>query len=98
MPKCQCKTIRTLGDGRCLSRSVAHVVHVREGNPSPSESLQEELADRLRARVAKEFVKRKAETVEWFLEGDFEKDVGKMREHDTWGGEPELIMCSHVLL
>ncbi|XP_057982464.1 OVARIAN TUMOR DOMAIN-containing deubiquitinating enzyme 4 isoform X4 [Malania oleifera] len=52
------------GDGRCLFRSVAHGACLRSGKPAPSESLQRELADELRARVADEFVKRREET-EW---------------------------------
>lgn len=39
------------GDGRCLFRSVAHGAHLRAGKSAPSESLQRELADSLRARV-----------------------------------------------
>ncbi|XP_042480387.1 OVARIAN TUMOR DOMAIN-containing deubiquitinating enzyme 4-like isoform X2 [Macadamia integrifolia] len=52
------------GDGRCLFRSVAHGACLRSSKPSPSESLQRELADELRTRVADEFVKRREET-EW---------------------------------
>ncbi|KAI7736737.1 hypothetical protein M8C21_009853 [Ambrosia artemisiifolia] len=52
------------GDGRCLFRAVAHGACVRSGKPAPNESLQRELADDLRARVADEFVKRRKET-EW---------------------------------
>ncbi|CAK9159315.1 unnamed protein product [Ilex paraguariensis] len=52
------------GDGRCLFRSVAHGACVRSGKPAPNESLQRELADELRARVADEFFKRRKET-EW---------------------------------
>lgn len=32
-----------------------------------------------------------------FLEGDFETYVRQMRQPHIWGGEPELLMCSHVL-
>lgn len=39
------------GDGRCLFRAVAHGACIRSGKPAPSESLQRELADELRARV-----------------------------------------------
>lgn len=39
------------GDGRCLFRSVAHGAYLRAGKPSPSESLQKELADELREKV-----------------------------------------------
>ncbi|XP_077227132.1 OVARIAN TUMOR DOMAIN-containing deubiquitinating enzyme 4-like isoform X2 [Tasmannia lanceolata] len=84
------------GDGRCLFRSVAHGACLREGKPSPSESLQRELADELRAKVADEFIKRRADS-EWFLEGDFETYVMQIRQPHIWGGEPELLMSSHVL-
>ncbi|GER39906.1 OTU-like cysteine protease family protein [Striga asiatica] len=84
------------GDGRCLFRSVAHGACVRAGKPAPNENLQRELADELRARVADEFIKRREET-EWFIEGDFETYVSKIRRPHVWGGEPELLMASHVL-
>ncbi|KZV53332.1 OTU domain-containing protein-like [Dorcoceras hygrometricum] len=84
------------GDGRCLFRSVAHGACVRSGKSPPSETLQKELADELRARVADELVKRREET-EWFIEGDFDTYVSNMRKPHEWGGEPELLMASHVL-
>ncbi|XP_062110624.1 OVARIAN TUMOR DOMAIN-containing deubiquitinating enzyme 4-like isoform X2 [Humulus lupulus] len=90
------KIFRIPGDGRCLFRSVVHGASIRTGKPSPSESLQRELADELRAKVADEFVKRRADT-EWFLEDDFETYIGQMRQPHSWGGEPELLMASHVL-
>ncbi|XP_058073542.1 OVARIAN TUMOR DOMAIN-containing deubiquitinating enzyme 4-like isoform X2 [Magnolia sinica] len=52
------------GDGRCLFRSVVHGACLRSGKPSPSETLQKQLADELRSKVADEFVKRREET-EW---------------------------------
>ncbi|KAL2464826.1 OTU domain-containing protein [Forsythia ovata] len=84
------------GDGRCLFRSVAHGACLRSGKSAPNESLQRELADELRAMVADEFVKRREET-EWFIEGDFDTYVSQIRKHHVWGGEPELLMASHVL-
>ncbi|PON91650.1 OTU domain containing protein [Trema orientale] len=84
------------GDGRCMFRSVAHGACLRSGKPAPSESLQRELADDLRARVADEFIKRREET-EWFVEGDFDTYVSEIRKPHVWGGEPELFMASHVL-
>lgn len=84
------------GDGRCLFRSVAHGACVRSGKPLPGEALQRELADELRARIADEFVNRRAET-EWFVEGDFDAYVAQIRKPHVWGGEPELFMASHVL-
>ncbi|KAJ9181135.1 hypothetical protein P3X46_009298 [Hevea brasiliensis] len=84
------------GDGRCMFRSVAHGACLRARKPAPSESLQRELADDLRTRVADEFIKRRQET-EWFVEGDFNTYVAHMRKPHIWGGEPELFMASHVL-
>lgn len=84
------------GDGRCLFRSVAHGACLRAGKPAPSESIQRELADDLRAKVADEFIKRREET-EWFIEGDFDIYVSQIRKPHVWGGEPELLMASHVL-
>ncbi|KAJ3678150.1 hypothetical protein LUZ60_001953 [Juncus effusus] len=89
-------SIRITGDGRCLFRSVAYGACIRSGKPSPSEKLQKELADELRSKVADEFVKRRGDT-EWFLEGDFDSYVTQIRKPHIWGGEPELLMCSHVL-
>ncbi|CAD5176815.1 unnamed protein product, partial [Musa acuminata subsp. malaccensis] len=84
------------GDGRCLFRSVVHGACLRAGKPSPSESIQKELADELRSKVADEFIRRRTDT-EWFLEGDFDTYVKQIRKPQAWGGEPELLMCSHVL-
>lgn len=42
------------GDGRCLFRSVVHGACLRTGKPSPSESLEKELADELRHKVLSE--------------------------------------------
>ncbi|XP_071698907.1 OVARIAN TUMOR DOMAIN-containing deubiquitinating enzyme 4-like [Rutidosis leptorrhynchoides] len=49
------------GDGRCLFRAVAHGAFLRSWKVAPSESLQRDLADELRAKVADEFVKRREE-------------------------------------
>ncbi|KAL7110093.1 hypothetical protein ABFS82_05G002800 [Erythranthe guttata] len=84
------------GDGRCLFRSVVHGACLRAGKPSPSEIHEKELADELRATVADEFIKRRADS-EWFVEGDFDTYVAQMRQPHVWGGEPELLMSSHVL-
>lgn len=84
------------GDGRCLFRSVIHGACLKAGKPPPSENLQKELADELRKEVADEFIHRQAET-EWYLEGDFDQYVSRIRQPHIWGGEPELIMCCHVL-
>ncbi|KAI4989781.1 hypothetical protein ZWY2020_038144 [Hordeum vulgare] len=84
------------GDGRCLFRSVAHGECIRSGKPIPNENLQRKLADDLRTLVADEFMKRRTET-EWFIEGNFDTYVSQIRKPHVWGGEPELLMASHVL-
>lgn len=75
---------------------MVHGACLRTAKSSPSESLQKQLADELRAKVADEFVKRRSDT-EWFLEGDFNAYVLQIRQPHIWGGEPELLMSSHVL-
>ncbi|XP_004502312.1 OVARIAN TUMOR DOMAIN-containing deubiquitinating enzyme 4-like [Cicer arietinum] len=87
---------RIPGDGRCLFRSVVYGACLRTGEPPPSHTKQRELADELRAKVVDEFIKRRADT-EWFLEGDFNTYTIQMRKPQAWGGEPELLMSSHVL-
>ncbi|CAI5470853.1 unnamed protein product [Closterium sp. Yama58-4] len=89
--------VRIPGDGRCLFHAVAHGHHARASLPQPT-ALSErcELADALRNQVADEFVKRREET-EWFLEGNFDDYVANIRKPYVWGGEPELLMLSHVL-
>ncbi|KAK1381592.1 OTU domain-containing protein [Heracleum sosnowskyi] len=84
------------GDGRCLFRSVVHGACLRTGKPSPTQSLEKELADELRANVVNEFIKRQADS-EWYLDGDFDTYITHMRQPHVWGGEPELLMASHVL-
>ncbi|GAA0148282.1 cysteine protease [Lithospermum erythrorhizon] len=84
------------GDGRCLFRSIVHGSCLRSGKAPPNESLERELADELRAKVVEEFIKRR-EDAEWFVEGDFDRYVEQMRQPHIWGGEPELLMSSHVL-
>ncbi|XAR52286.1 hypothetical protein NMG60_11020265 [Bertholletia excelsa] len=83
-------------DGRCLFRAIAHVACLRNGEEAPDEIRQRELADDLRAQVVDELLKRRKET-EWFIEGDFDAYVERIQQPYVWGGEPELIMASHVL-
>ncbi|XP_078432976.1 cysteine proteinases superfamily protein [Wolffia australiana] len=84
------------GDGRCLFRSVAHGACRRLGKQTPDETRQRDLADELRNKVADEFLKRREET-EWFIEGDFDAYVSQIRKPHVWGGEPEILMATHVL-
>lgn len=87
--------IRMPGDGRCLFHAVAHGACRSSGQRlEPGE--QRQLADELRSKAVDELVKRREET-EWFIEGDFDHYVTKMRRPSAWGGEPEVLMLSHVL-
>lgn len=83
-------------DGRCLFRAIAYGTCVRSGQPTPNENFQQELADDLRNKVVDELISRRSES-EWFIEEDFDSYVKRMREPYVWGGEPELLMASHVL-
>ncbi|XP_043703281.1 uncharacterized protein LOC122653496 [Telopea speciosissima] len=83
-------------DGRCLFRAISHGACLRSGEEAPDETRQKELADDLRARVADELLKRREET-EWFIEEDFDLYVKGIQQPNAWGGEPELLMASHVL-
>ncbi|KAH1230278.1 OTU domain-containing protein [Glycine max] len=83
-------------DGRCLFRAIAHGACLRNGEKAPDENRQRELADELRAKVVDELLKRREET-EWFIEGDFDTYLQRIQQPYVWGGEPELLMASHVL-
>lgn len=83
-------------DGRCLFRAISHGACLRNGEEAPDEDREKELADKLRAQVADELLVRRKET-EWYIEGDFETYVKRIQQSYAWGGEPELLMASHVL-
>ncbi|KAJ6323102.1 hypothetical protein OIU77_012857 [Salix suchowensis] len=90
------KVTGVLADGRCLFRAIAHMACLINGEDAPDENRQRELADELRAQVVDELLKRREET-EWFIEGDFDAYVKRIQQPYVWGGEPELLMASHVL-
>ncbi|KAJ8557572.1 hypothetical protein K7X08_003197 [Anisodus acutangulus] len=83
-------------DGRCLFRAIAHMACLRDGEEAPDENRQRELADELRAQVVDELLKRRKEA-EWFIEGNFDAYIERIEKPYVWGGEPELLMASHVL-
>ncbi|KAL4557401.1 hypothetical protein LXL04_035578 [Taraxacum kok-saghyz] len=83
-------------DGRCLFRAIAHMVCLRNGEEAPDENRQKLLADELRVQVVNELIKRQKE-IEWFIEEDFDAYVKRIQKPFVWGGEPELLMASHVL-
>ncbi|XP_068663389.1 uncharacterized protein [Aristolochia californica] len=83
-------------DGRCLFRAIAHGSCLRYGKQAPDETQEQELADNLRIQVADELLKRRKE-IEKFIEGDFDEYVKNIQQPQSWGGEPELVMASHVL-
>ena len=84
------------GDGRCLFRSVAVAVALRDGGARPAQAEETREADRLRA-AAVDDLERRREEVEWFIEGDFEAYCASMRRAHTWGGEPEILSLARVL-
>ncbi|XVE68641.1 hypothetical protein DITRI_Ditri09bG0084900 [Diplodiscus trichospermus] len=90
------KVTGVLADGRCLFRAIAHGAWLSCGEEAPDENRERELADELRAQVVNELLKRREET-EWFIEGDFDTYVKEIQQPFVWGGEPELLMASHVL-
>ncbi|KAL1559511.1 ubiquitinyl hydrolase 1 [Salvia divinorum] len=83
-------------DGRCLFRAIAHMECLRKGQEAPDEVRQKQLADELRANVVQELLKRRKE-IEWFIDEEFEMYVKRIEKPYIWGGEPELLMCSHIL-
>ncbi|PIN05493.1 hypothetical protein CDL12_21964 [Handroanthus impetiginosus] len=93
---CKYRVKGVVADGRCLFRAIAHMACLRNGEEAPDENRQRELADELRAQVVEELLKRRKE-VEWFIEEDFDGYVKRIQQPHVWGGEPELIMSSHVL-
>ncbi|XP_073021251.1 uncharacterized protein [Primulina eburnea] len=98
-PECGRSNYRVTGvaaDGRCLFRAIAHMSCLIDGENIPDENRQTELADELRAQVVEELLKRRKE-VQWFIEEDFDVYVKRIQQPYVWGGEPELLMSSHVL-
>ncbi|KAG5557110.1 hypothetical protein RHGRI_007394 [Rhododendron griersonianum] len=90
------KVTAVTADGRCLFRAIAHVACLRNGEEAPNEDRQKELADDLRAQVVDELLRRRKE-IEWSIEGDFDAYVKRIEQPYVWGGEPELLMASHVV-
>ena len=84
------------GDGRCLFRAVSTGMALRTSGVRLNEEAERVEADRLRLAAVEELSFRRAET-EWFIEGDFPKYCATMRNGETWGGEPEILMLTHVL-
>ncbi|KAF9596778.1 hypothetical protein IFM89_013325 [Coptis chinensis] len=87
--------------GGCLwrkwvTRAVSYGACMKCGEEAPDGNRQIELADDLRAQVADELLKRREET-EWIIEGDFDIYVKRIQQPYVWGGEPELLVASHVL-
>lgn len=90
------KVIGVPADGRCLFRAVSFGACLKSAEELPDENRQRELADDLRAQVVEELLKRRKE-IEWMIEGDFDLYVKSIQRPNAWGGEPELLMASHVL-
>lgn len=85
-----------VGDGRCLFRSIAVGRALAELGERADELQEVMEADILRAAAVDELRERREDT-EWFIEGDFEQYCARMQAPKTWGGEPEILMLTHVL-
>ncbi|GKA58129.1 OTU domain-containing protein, partial [Tanacetum coccineum] len=46
--------------------------------------------------VVDELLKRRKE-IEWFIDGDFDVYVKRIKKPYVWGGGPELLMASNIL-
>ena len=84
------------GDGRCLFRSLVVSKSIEDENTRLSAEREVLEADILREQTIRELVKRKEE-LEWIIEGDFDEYCANMRYPGAWGGEPEILLASHVL-
>jgi len=84
------------GDGRCLFRSVAIGMALRGSGGRDDVGTETARADALRNAAVDELERRRAE-VEWFIEGDFDAYCVGMRRPNAWGGEPEILMLTHVV-
>lgn len=84
------------GDGRCLFRAVVLAFFLNRGQWRNPDELRN-LADQLR-HEAMNLMERCKSSFEWIVEGDFDTYVARMRRPGVWGGEPELVVLSQVLL
>lgn len=84
------------GDGNCLFRAVAQGEAVATSGKILLGAAETARSEKLRAAAIQELVWRRDE-IEWAIEGDFDRYVSRMALSGTWGGEPELLMLSHVL-
>jgi len=91
------KVLRIAGDGRCLFRSVAQAAASRSGGQLLDAKAETTTADSLRRKALAELANRREET-EWFIEEDFDIYIARMSQPNTWGGEPEILMLTHVLM
>mgnify|MGYP001163462778 FL=1 len=84
------------GDGRCLFRSLVVSKGIEDENARLSAEREVLEADTLREQTINELMKRREE-LEWIVEGDFEEYCANMRYPGAWGGEPEILVATHVL-
>ncbi|KAA0051795.1 OTU domain-containing protein [Cucumis melo var. makuwa] len=73
-------------------QAIAYGACLRSGEEAPDDDRQRELDDELRAKVVDELLKRRKEMVR-----DFDAYVKRIQQPFMWGGEPELLMASHVI-
>ena len=84
------------GDGRCLFRSIVVSKSIEDENTRLSAEREVLEADTLREQTIRELIRRR-EDLEWIIEGDFDEYCANMRYPGAWGGEPEILVASHVL-
>lgn len=84
-----------VGDGRCLFRALVKA-RAHHGGHLLAEDQERQQADELRAAAMDELVRRREE-LEWALDAQLDAYVTNMRQWQTWGGEMELLLCSHVM-
>ena len=53
--------------------------------------------DSLRNSAVDELARRRTEVLEWFTDGEFDAYCADMRRPNAWGGEPEILMLTHVV-
>mmetsp|Transcript_17716 Transcript_17716/g.29136 ORF Transcript_17716/g.29136 Transcript_17716/m.29136 type:complete len:471 (+) Transcript_17716:65-1477(+) len=91
------RVIKIAGDGRCMFRSVICARAVAEGFRFDDDTEKKE-ADRARQMVVDIMMKNKDEFMaSGVVEEDFGKHCEMMRKSNTYGGEPELLVLTHVI-
>ncbi|KAF6002025.1 hypothetical protein F1559_003500 [Cyanidiococcus yangmingshanensis] len=93
---------RTIGDGRCLFRSVARGLAFHAGlypGPKWTERRERREADMLRYLCVREMRKHRDLFLrDQVIEGDFDEHLRRLLHSDEFAGEPELLVLGPLLL